>query len=269
MYVAHELYESEVQALGAVPLWRYIGLDQLIGLLTTRRLWLSPMTTMDDQAEGLFFDDPTHDCQLHQIAIRYRLESPVSCWSAGLDESLAMWKSYTNGHSGIVLKSDVASVVKSLGTDDCDNVWLGVVQYVDSKTSLLRPEGLALTDALFRKRAVFSYENEVRLVSRAFVDRGGSSVKNLNSMPSWRTEGVAVDLATLIREVRVSPFAESWFLDSVRETTGAFGLADIPVEHSEMRSVFEKSPPCVDIPQFRLVRPNHPPRTVRGQREGS
>ena len=264
MYVAHELYAREVQALGDSPLWRYIGLDQLIGLLATGRLWLSCMATMDDQEEGLFFDDPTHDHQLHQIAMRYRVESPASCWSARRDESLAMWKSYTNGHSGIVLKSDVASIVKSLGTDDYDNVCLGVVQYVDSKTSLLRPEGLALTDALFRKRAVFSYEREVRLMSRAFIDRGGPSVHNLNAMPVWRTEEVAVDLATLIREVRVSPFAEAWFRDAVQETMGAFGLTDIPVEHSEMRSAFAKSPPCVDIPQFRLVPPNQPPRRVRG-----
>ena len=276
MYVEHELYEKEVQALGDTPIWRYMGLDQLMGLLSSKRLWLSCMTTMEDQEEGLYFHPEVPE--IHMIAERYRLESPMSCWSAQPNESLPMWKSYTDRSSGIVLESNVASMVKSLGTQSHDNVCLGVVQYVGRKVPLARPEGTAFTDALFRKHAAFSYEHEVRLLSRAFMDKfrnarsseivssdiGSTPITRvLNSLPVGRTEGVAVDMSALIQEVRVSPFAESWFRDAVRGVMRAFGLGDKSVEHSELKSVFDKPSPCVGVPQFRLEPPYRPPLSTQ------
>ena len=268
MYVANPLYEDAVQALGQSWLWRYMGLDRFVGLLATSRLWLSCMTTMEDQTEGLHFDSDLDTEVL--IAQRYRIESPMSCWSASMDESLPMWKSYTDDAAGVVLRSDVESMRKSLGNQDHDNVFLGVVRYVETRVPLSRViDGASyqvFSDALFYKDSAFSYEREVRLVSRSFVDKPGRSyLDKLNTAPIRRTQGVPVDLHALIHEVRVSPFAEPWLRDAVRGLMDAFGLKDKPVRDSGLREIFASAPPCVDVPQFAYAPPGqpNPPRGAR------
>ena len=261
MYVANGLYEDEVQALSQSSLWRYMGLDQLVGLLTTGRLWLSCMTTMEDQTEGLHFDTDL-DIEV-LIAQRYRIESPMSCWSISEHESLPMWKSYTADATGVAVRSDVHSMRKSLGDRDHDNVFLGVVRYVEHKVPLSRViDGgtyQVFSDALFYKHSAFSYEREVRLVSRAFVDKPGCSyLDKLNTAPSRRTQGVPVDLHDLIHEVRVSPFAETWLRDAAQGLMDAVGLNDKPVSHSTLRGIFASGPPCVEIPRFGYVAPDQP-----------
>ena len=268
MYVTNPLYEDAVQALGQTWLWRYMGLDQLVGLLATSRLWLSCMTTMEDQTEGLHFDAHTGDTEV-LIAQRYRIESPMSCWSASTDESLPMWKSYTDDAAGVVLRSDVNSMRKSLGNQDHDNVFLGVVRYVKNRVPLSRvidgKQYQVPSDALFYKDSAFNYEREVRLVSRAFVDKPAPSyLHKLNTAPTPRTQGVLVDLHDLIHEVRVTPFAEPWLRDTVGGLMDAFGLNDKPVRDSRFREIFASAPPCVDVPQFAAVPPGQPNPPVAG-----
>ena len=262
MYVADPLYEDAVQALGQSWLWRYMGLDQLVGLLATGRLWLSCMTTMEDQTEGLHFDSGIGDTEF-LIAQRYRIESPMSCWSASTDESLPMWKSCTDDAAGVVLRSDANAMRKSLGNQDHDNVFLGVVRYVKNRMPLSRvidgDSYHVFSDALFYKDSAFAYEGEARLVSRAFVDKPAPSyLDKLNTAPTPRTQGVPVDLHDLIHEVRVTPFAEPWLRDAVRGLMDAFGLKDKPVRDSGLREIFASAPPCVDVPQFAAVPPGQP-----------
>ena len=265
MYVTNPLYEDEVQSLDQTWLWRYMGLDQLVGLMATGRLWLSCMTTMEDQTEGLHFDSDIGDTEV-LIAQRYRIESPMSCWSASTDESLPMWKSYTDDAAGVVLRSDVNSMRKSLGNQYHDNVFLGVVRYVKNRVPLSRvidgDQYKVFSDALFYKDSAFDYEREVRLVSRAFVDKPTPSyLDKLNTAPTQRTQGVLVDLHDLIHEVRVTPFAEPWLSAAVRGLMDAFGLKDKPVKDSSLREIFASAPPPVEVPQFAHVpagQPNPP-----------
>ena len=257
MYVTNPLYEDAVQALGQTWLWRYMGLDQLVGLLATGRLWLSCMTTMEDQTEGLHFHSDIGADEV-LIAQRYRIESPMSCWSASADESLPMWKSYTDDAAGVVLRSDINSMRKSLGNQDHDNVFLGVVRYVKNRVPLSRvidgDQYQVFSDALFYKDSAFNYEREVRLVSRAFVDKPTPSyLDKLNTAPTQRTQGVLVDLHDLIHEVRVTPFAEPWLRDAVRGLMDAFGFNGKPVRDSRLREIFASAPPPVEVPQFAHV----------------
>ena len=250
MYAAHDLYEQDVQDLGDTALWRYMSLDELLGLLSYERLWLSCIAAMEDQQEGLYFWDSTHDSQMAKIAERRRLDYFISCWSALPDESLALWKSYTD-ERGVVVKSDVKSIVRSLGSQDDDNVFLGRIKYVERPPDLhsFRDRGTALTDALFFKSSAFSYENEIRLVSSGLLGKEGISVANLNSRPAQRVSGVRVELRQLIHEIRVSPFSEPWFRDVVDSTMARVGASNTPVRYSGLRASFVKSSHLA-VPEF-------------------
>ena len=252
MYLANGLHEPAVQALGDTPLWRYMGLDEFLGLLTHERLWLSRIATMEDQTEGLYFCDSTHDGQMAKIAERNRLECCISCWCALPDESLALWKSYTDKR-GVVVKSDVKSIVESLGAQDEDNAFFGKIEYRSKPPDLnsLRVGVTSYSDALFFKNSAFAYENEIRLVAGGFPGVGRQlSLANLNSKPTQRSSGVKVDLRHLIHEVRVSPFSESWLHGVVDKTMKILGLNEAAVACSALSQSFERSTLCVDAPTF-------------------
>ena len=251
MYVPHEPYEQAVTALGDIPVWRYTGLDELMGLLLERRLWLSCIATMEDQEEGLYFSDPTHDQQLRMIASRMRFGCFVSCWSAQSDESLALWKSYTDD-KGIVIKSDIASIRESLDPLDGDIVCMGRVEYRAKPPDLttLRANSLSFTDALFFKNDAFAYENETRVVFSEFRGNKLPTVENLNSKPIQRSSGVKVDVGRLVHEIRVSPFAPPWFRDLVEKIMVHHGLGNTRVSCSELRPSFEGTANLVEIPAF-------------------
>ena len=252
MYLANGLHEPAVQALGDTPLWRYMGLDEFLGLLTHERLWLSCIATMKDQTEGLYFCDSTHDGQMAKIAERNRLECCISCWCAHPDEALPLWESRT-AKRDVVVKSDVQSIVKSLGTHDEDNVFFGKIKYLSEPPDInsLRVDVMSYSDALFFKNSAFAHENEIRLVAQGVPGMGRRlSLANLNSKPTQRSSGVKVDLRHLIHEVRVSPFSESWLHDVVDKTMKMVGLNEAVVACSALSQSFKRSTLCVDAPTF-------------------
>lgn len=250
MYVPHEPFEQEVAALGDMPVWRYTGLDELMGLLLDQRLWLSCVATMEDRTEGLYFHDPTHDQQLRMIAARMRFGCFISCWSAQQAESLALWKSYTDNR-GVAIKSDIASIRQSLDPLDGDIVCMGRISYRARPPELhsKRVNESSFTDALFFKNEAFAYENEVRVVFHEFRDKK-LSVQNLNSKPAQRSKGVKVDVGQFVHEIRVSPFAPSWYRDLVEKIMEQHGLGNTPVSCSELSPSFEGSTSQAAIPRF-------------------
>ena len=133
MHVPEHQYEQSEQIPAETPLWRYMRLDELLGMLVNGRLWLSCIASMADQKEGLFFDDSTHDQQLHAIARRIRLGCYVSCWSALPSESMALWGSHA-AERGLVVKSDAKSLMGSLGLG-----WLTTLRSTESCTAIRRP----------------------------------------------------------------------------------------------------------------------------------
>jgi len=240
-----------------------MSLNELLGLLTHGRLWLSCIAEMEDRQEGLFFHDSTYDQQLLKIAKRLRYECFVCCWSALHDESLEMWKSYTDS-SGIAIKSEIRTLRRSLGSQDHDNVFLGLVKYDDSPVDLhsIHEGGTTLTDAFFYKRRAFSYEREVRLVSLQGAAGKPPSLGNLNAIPTQRELGVQVNLTDLIQEIRISPFADTWFRDVVARLAECFGLSGELVKVSALREAFAPVSSQPDVPMFRHGPPAHQERVV-------
>ena len=251
MHFPEHQYEQSEQIPAETPLWRYMRLDELLGMLVNGRLWLSCIASMTDQREGLFFCDSTHDQQLHAIARRIRLGCYVSCWSALPSESMALWESHAD-ERGLVVKSDAKSLMGSLGPDG-NNTALHRVVYRDQAPDLehFRLSGVSLTDALLFKHEAFSYEKEVRLVSNEFGRSKAPSVVNLNLQPAQRNQGVTVDLQELIHEIRVSPYAAPWLLELIEVTLQRFQLGEKPVRCSELAPSFGVRGLSLSVPRFK------------------
>ena len=136
-------------------------------------------------------------------------------------ESAAMWEIYATRHSGLAIQSSFARLRDSLASST-EHVLIGLVQYVDYKTSIL-PEG-QMIEPYMLKRLSYSYEKELRgvvLWDAPIPPQMPSGIK------------VACDLNTLIETIFVSPTAPQWFYDLVMSISKKYAL-NCPIIRSSL-----------------------------------
>ena len=163
----------------------------------------------------------------------WRREYYINCWHVALHESVAMWKIYAAPGAGVAVVSNGGRLETALKSVEA-SLYLGAVKYIDPSTVQI-DTGNSF-DSVMKKRTSFAYESEVRLVF--------SDMKNAHdplSNDKWNDEtmrfddiiedarpitpGVAFDcdIPTMIEAVVVSPFAPSWYTDTIMSFTRAMG----------------------------------------------
>ena len=205
-------------------LWRYMDFTKFVSLLEKSALFFCRADLLGDPFEGSISpaspaanpQAPTEGSyRLHAIDLREiaRL-AHVSCWHAGEFESEAMWRLYAREKDGIGIRTDFSRFRHAFVGDQA--VHASTVQYRDYRTASIPFHNGLLP--LFHKRMSFEHEREVR----ALVLRVPSE--------DWPIEArgryCEVDLAELIGEIVVAPFAEDWFFDLVHSVAGRYGLGE-------------------------------------------
>lgn len=130
----------------------------------------------------------------------------INCWHENEFESEAMWKLYTNNMSeGIAIQTTYGKLYKSLNKNP--SIDIGRVNYIDFNTSFA-----GVNDSFWYKRKSFEHEKEVRAIYFDFKEEYdfGKPVK--------------VNINTLIQKIYVSPTAQNWFLEVVKETMKKYNL---------------------------------------------
>jgi len=153
------------------------------------------------------------------VSQRDRLESFVSCWHSNHVESEAQWKLYAPSlPTGVAVRTKFGKLDDSL--DQRFDVRGGFIQYVDYSKAFA-----GTYDKLFWKRSSLSHEAEVRIVHRQ------------TQLPETEVFGVSVplNLDNAFDAIVVSPFAQDWFVDVVRETARKFEVS-IEIEKSQLLS---------------------------------
>lgn len=220
-----------------VPVWRYMDLKKFLSILQTNCLYFTSVDNLEDDFEGSYpkrnieqrFDflqkipEEKHEFYLNQINkwsdlhIDFKNKSFVNCWHANKDESIAMWKIYSENEEGIAIKSTYADLRKSI--IDNRRVFMGVVNYINYDYESF--DFYNALPAFFHKRLEFSYENEIRLFSDG-VDEKRSVDNNQNkNVPGLN---IKVDLDCLIEKVYVSPFSQYWFYEIVKNIMAKYGI---------------------------------------------
>jgi hypothetical protein len=214
-------------------IWRYLALDKFLDLLLNTRLHFTNVSALTDQYEAtlpeLNVDGHRHALQqkgrtgqdLDERVEYYRWQmnslrsgTLLNCWSAGPDESFALWRIYlANSHSGVAIRSTVGRLRQAieLGNDPYpDDVYLGQVRYSDR----IAEEEPSRYSVILTKTRFYTFEHEVRLFVLEFpMSEGGIS------RPYRISEGrtIQVDLETLIDRIYLSPFAGAWFEPTFRK----------------------------------------------------
>ena len=217
-------------------LWRYMDFTKFISLLETSQLYFNRCDRFDDPYEGTVTRGTTHlmrdQGQTERDIAAYvdntkvwRQQMYVNCWCKSECESAAMWGLYLQTPEGVAIRTTAARLGSALGPTPI-SVGLTEVTYVDFERHAYNP-GNIFHHYVF-KRLSFQHEMEVR----AIVWRVEEKNQPLIEADAPRLL-IDLDLPTLSESVQVSPTAQPWFVDLVKQCVRRYGL-DVPVIQSDL-----------------------------------
>jgi hypothetical protein len=155
--------------------WRYMSFSRFMWLLQNKQLWLARADTLEDQWELAITDEEieylaartpatssdenrkeTKLERTKRISQLWRTTTFVNCWCALEYESHALWRVFCGSREGVAIQTSWSKL--NAVTED-----LRVAQVVYSSLAQYRdPE---LERVVLRKRRMYEYENEVRIIA--------------------------------------------------------------------------------------------------------
>lgn len=181
-------------------------------IVANKRLYFSRADKFCDPLEGTF---PISAVKLFSALKTKNLDAfllkaqslrksvAANCWHMDNSESLDMWRRYTENGQGIVIRSTLSCLQKSLKCYTSDPIQIVKVQYITFPKAVLPP---VLGFPFKFKDVSFIKERELRCIIYRANTINGKGIS------------VPVDIDSLIGAIYISPFAAKHFQDSVRAT---------------------------------------------------
>ena len=237
-------------------LFKYMSLEKLLNLLETQTLFFTKVAIFSDPYEGQLTKRMLEIPELESIEHTlncYRNYMMCSCWHEDWRDTKPMWTQYTNKGQGIAIKTNVASLKKSLMGKH--GVHIGRISYINYDNEFFR--GLATEQGItvhyhpyLHKRTKFEDECEVRAIINS-VDpimdelklRNVSLEDNTPSLinqvgqqkfPEINSSGLPypINIPELIHEIILSPEYEEWIIETITSTIKRYNLnLNIGVSH--------------------------------------
>ncbi|HPA81759.1 MAG TPA: hypothetical protein PLS95_13155, partial [Thermoanaerobaculales bacterium] len=218
---------------GNTVAWRYMPLEAFLDVLVHSRLFFCNSKRLPDKFEGSI-PRRSRDAERARLAadglagrnldeamvdweyVGHLLAqgSLINCWSLSPRESYALWKVYLAGsNAGVAVRSTVSKLRRALeegGDAFPEDVFIGKVRYSD----FIEPGQLNRFTAITTKHPAFQYESELRLIVLGYPkSEGGEDLPYNYSLGRY----VQVDLDSLVERLHVSPFAGSWFDETIKK----------------------------------------------------
>lgn len=184
--------------------------------------WVSKIDSLDEKnLQNSFVRDIAKNLALNiQGMYEFKDDYGISCWSEGQEEKEYLWRLYSSGRNSVAIKTTVQNLLKSFH-NSFNSVFLGKVDYIDYKSDQMQLysqsiyvmdqelsiKAIAADDQILPfmfKRKDFKHENEVRVI------------KYWNQPNNEIDRQLSIDPNELINEVIISPFADDWFINVVR-----------------------------------------------------
>ena len=200
-----------------------MSFSRFVWLLQKKQLWLSRVDLLGDPWEiPLVGEQLEHLIRYHPISPPHegpretameraeriiplwRRHTFVSCWSASIDESHALWRIYCPPHEGVALETTIERLQKSVGDIPVYRVKYGAV----GKAKMTPTPA----DLIAQKRPMFQYEQEVRVVS--FKEE---ELEEVGDEPQSAGRALAWEPSQHLQGLRVHPEADQCFMETVSE----------------------------------------------------
>jgi hypothetical protein len=200
--------------------WRYTSFSRFVWLLQKKQLWLSradllgdpwEITLAGDQLAHVISRHPPTDIfsevvpepvmqRTERIINLWRREAFVSCWNASEHESHALWRIYCPSVEGVAMQTTLARLRESVG-----DLPMYPVTY---ETPGAHKQTPTRQDLVTKKRPMFAYEREVRVVLTSGED---AQPETLGRCIEWDPEKI-------LESIRVHPGADPSFMETVTAT---------------------------------------------------
>jgi hypothetical protein len=225
------------QPRGEDYLWRYVNLKKFLSFLIDQKLHLKRLDQFEDKNDGIFANLLQLKYNLNKLKksgkqVKIDEEEAklrelqrnlfASCWFVGNNESMAMWKIFSNPDS-VALRikyKDLKEIFKKRSFScqgyTITSITLGKVQYCDYKNGKGRPS-LLETDSFvaFSKDESFSNEKEFRIVVRT---------ENAEEEHNAGIDFILHDFKKLPFEIVYHPKAEDWGVKNLKDIMETLGL---------------------------------------------
>lgn len=236
-------------------LWRYMDLPKFINMITNKTLYFANARLFEDPREG--YTNDSFNVRLAQITSdhsktpfvdpndsqrKFRNFLAVSCWTQLPVESVALWKMYTTGTSGVCIRTNIDILLEQLAPNKIPDLIHKRVSY----------EHIKETDqlsAFFRKTHEWAFESEYRLAinmtnpkNKSLFSKEIGKIKK-RSLPDYKIPTsfdqmtgitIPVDLNTLIQEVKIHYNGTDWALHDMRALIEKFIGRGPRVNHSSL-----------------------------------
>jgi hypothetical protein len=227
--------------------WRYMSFGRFMWLLQKKQLWLSRADQLGDDWEIALageqlkrviarhpispLSDPPERTEsamerARRILALWRRQTFVSCWSESDHESHALWSIYCNTTEGVAIQTSLAKLRLSVGQLPVYRVAYGVPGE--------NPRTPNLAELVTKKRLMFDYEREVRVVRLPEQGKPDPPQDVMAHAIEWNPEG-------LIDSIRIHPKADGGFMETV---TAAVGYYAPTLKEKILWSGMRDAPPC-------------------------
>ncbi len=204
--------------------WRYISFSRLVWLLQKKQLWLSradllgdpweislagkqlarvisrhPIVPVTERLSGKRAESAMERSE--RIIKSWRRQTFINCWTASNHESHALWRIYCPSVEGVAIQTTFARLQGSLG-----GLPLYRVTYEIPGSNARTP---TISDLASKKRPMFSYEQEVRVILATSPDQEADTGQGV------RGHCIQWDPEKHVETVRVHPEADCSFMETV------------------------------------------------------
>jgi hypothetical protein len=234
---------------------KYLDLTRFISLLQRQSLFFCRLDKLEDKFEGTtakpnfdyrinlyehlrennFFKVTLSDEDITQkVKEQYEFQKKkkaincVNCWNKKNNESAALWKIYSDFSKGIMIKSSISKLIKSLEVST-ESMSLSEIRYIDYSQELM-PDGNSMYP-IIHKHIAYSYEEEVRLIFEKTPETGWEYDWSKEEVP----EGIYIkaNVSDLIEEIVVGPYSPQWFFKLVQDISEKYQL-NKPINKSQL-----------------------------------
>jgi len=217
-------------------IWRYIPLEQLFALLSTKALHFSPLSVMVDIAEGQLpgraWEETKKqlprdilegrgsmdaDTMMAIMVNQRRTDACINCWYIDGSDSLKMWQEYAP-KNGVAIQSTVRGLAASLRNSNTPVTISSVTYFAPEDEEKYAKE--AFYGSLYIKQDPFQHEKELRAL--AFRVNAGHGFD------------IPVDGEMLVERLVLSPELKDWAVRFITEAFRHFGFQGC-VEKSDLK----------------------------------
>ncbi len=182
----------------ADKVWRYMSFSRFVWLLQKKRLWLSRADRLGDPWEiSLAGEQLQHVIARHplspigapktegavprsaRIIKQWRQDTFVNCWSSSAHELHALWRIYCGSTDGVAIQTTFETLQQSVGELPVYKVTYEILGN--------RRQTPNLIDLVTKKRPMFAYEQEVRIVRHAAGEHSPDQ-ETLGYVLEWNPE---------------------------------------------------------------------------------